>query len=114
MSRAFCTLEATGCHKKVPSWLMKGGLLVLAIIGFVAAYTAQAWAATVTTDKPDYAAADLALIGGSSWEPGEIVALEISQVPPLHPADTLYTIAEVIADEAGNIYSGYIVPGHDV
>src|SRR5437867_2489756 len=76
--------------------------------------SSQASAATVRTGQTDYAAGDIAFITGSGWEPGEIVALEFTEAPLLHPADTLYTVAEVIADGAGNIYSGYVVPGHDV
>ncbi len=79
-------------------------------------HTAQAQgapAASVTTDKVDYAAGEMAIITGSGWEPGESVALEIVGNPPMSPdapPDTLYSIV----DETGSIYNEYIVPGHGV
>ncbi len=102
-------------RRRAPSWLMRVSLLVLVAVGFVAAFTAQASAATVATDHTDYAASEVALITGSGWTPGEVVALEFAQAPQLHAADVLYTLADfVIADASGNIHSGDAVPGHNV
>src|SRR6185436_13434507 len=92
------------------------GFLKAAAFALTWILVAQAGAApTVTTDAAEYAAGDVAIITGVGWEPGEVVALEISQDPELHTADVLYALADlVIADELGNIHSGYVVPGHDV
>lgn len=55
--------------------------------------------ATVMTDKSDYIPGETVLITGSGWEPGETVALELVEEPLIHPAETLYAIA----DAEGNI-----------
>jgi hypothetical protein len=108
-------MSSAVCSPKVTSWFTRLSFFVLVAVGFVAAPTARASAATVATDRVDYAAGEIAIITGSGWEPGEVVALDVTQDPPLLPADTLYTIAEyAVADVAGIIYSGYAVPGHDI
>ena len=76
-------------------------------------HTAQAQgapAASVTTDKADYAADDMVMITGSRWQPGETVTLEIVEDPVIHDPDTLYAVA----DADGNISNEYIIHGHDV
>ena len=65
---------------------------------------------TVATDRPDYVPGEAATITGSGWTPGETVALEFVESPLVHPAEVIHTIA----DNAGNIYAGYVVDDHDL
>ena len=66
---------------------------------------------TVMTDKEDYVPGETVLITGSGWEPGETVALELVEEPLIHPAETLYAIA----DDAGNITNAeYVIQDHDL
>ncbi len=97
----------------------------ISILGFFLALTisntkflnhnlqAQENTATVATNQADYAAGDMAIITGSGWQPGETVTLEIARDPIIahdSPPDTVYAVA----DDAGNIYYEYIIPGYDV
>ena len=67
--------------------------------------------ATVMTDKADYVPGETVLITGSGWEPGETVALELVEEPLIHPAETLYAIA----DAEGNITNAeYVIQDHDI
>ena len=66
---------------------------------------------TVMTDKQDYVPGETVLITGSGWAPGETVALEFVETPLIHPAETLY----VIADDTGNITNAeYVIQDHDI
>ena len=49
--------------------------LVALIVGFLASLALRASAATVATDKADYAPGENVVITGSGWEPGETVVL---------------------------------------
>jgi uncharacterized repeat protein (TIGR01451 family) len=62
--------------------------------------------ATVTTDKADYAPGTKVTIRGSGWQAGETVDLTLLEEPFL---DT-HTIASVVADGAGNIFSDEFIP----
>jgi len=67
--------------------------------------------ATVMTDKSDYIPGETVLITGSGWWPGETVALELVEEPLIHPAETLYAIA----DADGNITNAeYVIQEHDL
>src|SRR4030067_3185938 len=67
--------------------------------------------ATVMTDKADYVPGETVLISGAGWEPGETVALELVEEPLIHPAETLYAIA----DAEGNITNAeYVIQDHDI
>src|SRR5437016_12969402 len=49
--------------------------LVGLIVGFLVALALPASAATVATDKADYAPGETVVITGSGWEPGERIVL---------------------------------------
>src|SRR6059058_5136888 len=59
--------------------------LVALIVGFLAALAVPASAATVATDKADYAPGENVVITGSGWEPGETVVLILHEDPQLDP-----------------------------
>jgi hypothetical protein len=67
--------------------------------------------ATVKTDKADYTVGETVTITGAGWEPGETVALLLTEVPKTHDDRTL----TATADAAGNIFNNAFVPEeHDV
>ena len=55
--------------------------LVGLVGGFLAALAVPASAATVATDKPDYAPGQTVVITGSGWEPGETVVSAKATAP---------------------------------
>src|SRR5438552_15174903 len=66
--------------------------------GFLAALALPASAATVATDKPDYAPGQTVVITGSGWEPGETVVLVLHEDPPLDPDLQLTPVADANGD----------------
>src|SRR3989442_12404717 len=70
-------------------------------------------AATVKTDKEDYAPGEVVTITGSGWQPGEAVTLELHEDLD-HDADTDQTLTTT-ADSSGNILSREFAPDeHDL
>src|SRR5690606_20155704 len=69
-------------------------------------------AATIKTDKLDYAPGETAIITGIGWTPGEIVDLEVD-----HVGDGAYGSGHhpwaVVADAAGNVSSSWYVDPDD-
>src|SRR5438876_5009495 len=59
--------------------------LVALVVGFLATLALPASAATVATDKADYAPGENVVITGSGWEPGETVVLILHEDPELDP-----------------------------
>ena len=84
-------------------------MLALITVAF-SLLSAQAYAATVTTDRNDYLPGDTVFITGSGWDSGETVALEIVENPLIHPAETLI----VTADDMGDISAEYAIQEHDL
>src|SRR6266478_3661220 len=73
------------------------GLLGL-IAGFLATLALPARAATVATDKADYAPGENVVITGSGWEPGETVVLILHEEPELDPDLPLTALADENGD----------------
>src|SRR5436190_310964 len=70
-------------------------------------------AATVKTDKEDYAPGEVVTITGSGWQPGEAVTLELHEDLD-HDEDTDQTLTTT-ADSSGNILSREFAPDeHDL
>ena len=65
--------------------------------------------ATVKTDRADYLPGQIVTISGSGWQPGEHVALTISEDADTHH-DFRYT---AVADDNGNILNQEFYPRHD-
>src|SRR5437016_2381348 len=85
--------------------------LIALIVGFLAALALPASAATVATDKPDYAPGETVVITGSGWEPGETVVLVLQEDPAID-ADLQLT---AFADENGDIVNtDFIVDVFDI
>src|SRR5881396_1129878 len=74
------------------------GRLVGLVGGFLAALALPASAATVATDKPDYAPGQTVVITGSGWEPGETVNLVLYEDPALDPPLQLTAVADANGD----------------
>src|SRR2546422_5712540 len=72
--------------------------LVALIVGFLAAFALRASAATVATDKADYAPGENVVITGSGWEPGETVNLVLYEDPALDPPLQLTAVADANGD----------------
>src|SRR5438046_6834390 len=72
--------------------------LVALIVGFLAALALPASAATVATDKADYAPGETVVITGSGWEPGETVVLILHEEPQLDPDLQLTAFADENGD----------------
>src|SRR5437870_2850332 len=75
----------------------RAGLLGL-IAGFLATLALPASAATVATDKADYAPGQTVVITGSGWEPGETVVLILHEEPQLDPDLQLTAFADANGD----------------
>src|SRR5213083_821111 len=75
---------AEGRHAKLLS-TRRAGFLALASVLALAAFSADASAATVATDQPDYHPGQTVVITGSGWEPGETVDMILHEDPPLDP-----------------------------
>src|SRR5437667_6191312 len=78
--------------------LLRAGLLTLASVVAVAAFGADASAATVATDQPDYHVGQTVGITGSGWRPGETVVLFLHEDPPLDPDLQLTSVADANGD----------------
>src|SRR5438128_5778567 len=72
--------------------------LVGLVGGFLAALALPASAATVATDKADYAPGENVVITGSGWEPGETVNLVLYEDPALDPPLQLTAVADANGD----------------
>src|SRR5947199_1332320 len=77
---------------------LRAGLLALASVVAVAAFSARASAATVATDQPDYHPGQTVTITGSGWEPGETVDMVLQEDPPLDPDLELTSVADSNGD----------------
>src|SRR5437867_9424362 len=77
---------------------LRAGLLALASVVAVAAFSARASAATVATDQPDYHPGQTVAITGSGWTPGETVVMILHEDPPLDPDLQLTSVADVNGD----------------
>src|SRR5213079_372936 len=72
--------------------------LVALIVGFLASLALRASAATVATDKADYAPGENVVITSSGWEPGETVVLILHEDPQLDPDLQLTAFADENGD----------------
>src|SRR5947199_8420756 len=72
--------------------------LVGLVGGFLAALALPASAATVATDKPDYAPGQTVVMTGSGWEPGETVNLVLYEDPAVDPPLQLTAVADANGD----------------
>src|SRR5437667_186245 len=79
--------------------------LVALIVGFLAALALPAGAATVATDKADYAPGENVVITGSGWEPGETVVLILHEEPQLDPDLQLTAYADENGDFTNTDFS---------
>ena len=97
--------------------ISKDLLLFVLFCALVAALTcSSAYAATVATDKLDYAPGEIVIITGSGWAPDETVTLFLHEEPIVDPnvdPDSWLEPAP-IADPDGNIYTEFIVQPNDV
>jgi hypothetical protein len=66
-------------------------------------------AATISTDKLDYAPGQTALITGAGWQPGETVNVVMHEDPHTHTERRL----SIVADNEGKIIGSYFVEQHD-
>src|SRR5882724_12887352 len=85
--------------------------LVALIVGFLAALAVPASAATVATDKADYAPGENVVITGSGWEPGETVVLILHEDPQLDPDLQLTSVADA---NGGFTNADFIVDVFDI
>src|SRR5438128_708236 len=79
--------------------------LIALIVGFLAALSLPASAATVATDKADYAPGENVVITGSGWEPGETVVLILHEEPQLDPDLQLTAFADENGDFTNTDFS---------
>src|SRR5882724_4735237 len=79
--------------------------LVALVVGFLAALALPASAATVATDKADYAPGQTVVITGSGWEPGETVVLILHEEPQLDPDLELTAFADANGDFTNTDFS---------
>src|SRR5438034_1735749 len=79
--------------------------LIALIVGFLAALALPASAATVATDKADYAPGENVVITGSGWEPGETVVLILHEDPELDPDLRLTAFADANGDFTNTDFS---------
>src|SRR5438876_10330065 len=79
--------------------------LIALIVGFLAALSLPASAATVATDKADYAPGENVVITGSGWEPGETVVLILHEEPQLDPDLQLTAYADANGDFTNTDFS---------
>src|SRR5438552_5881650 len=73
------------------------------LAAFFALLLPAADAATLTTDKPDYAPGEYVTFTGGGWQPGETVFIEIfeTSVDPFFDEGSVFAIA----DQNGNIFN---------
>src|SRR6266550_2050636 len=95
--RSLGALPAECRHAQLLTTL-RAGLLALASVVAVAAFSARASAATVATDQPDYHPGQTVTITGSGWEPGETVDMVLHEDPPLDPDLELTSVADANGD----------------
>src|SRR5438876_4870801 len=79
--------------------------LVALVVGFLATLALPASAATVATDKADYAPGENVVITGSGWEPGETVVLILHEDPELDPDLQLTAFADENGDFTNTDFS---------
>src|SRR5438046_4188317 len=79
--------------------------LVALRVRLLAALALRAGAATVATDKPDYAPGENVVITGSGWEPGETVVLILHEEPQLDPDLQLTAFADENGDFTNTDFS---------
>src|SRR5947208_751935 len=79
--------------------------LIALIVGFLAALALPASAATVATDKADYAPGENVVITGTGWEPGETVVLVLHEDPTLDPDLELTAVADENGDFTNTDFS---------
>src|SRR5438034_311502 len=79
--------------------------LVALIVGFLATLALPASAATVATDKADYAPGENVVITGSGWEPSETVVLILHEDPELDPDLQLTAFADENGDFTNTDFS---------
>src|SRR5438552_6869732 len=79
--------------------------LVALIVGFLASLALRASAATVATDKADYAPGENVVITGTGWEPGETVVLILHEEPQLDPDLQLTAYADANGDFTNTDFS---------
>jgi hypothetical protein len=93
------------------SRILKGVMISLVLMIIIGGTFATASAATVSTDKGDYAPGEVVIITGSGWTVGETVMMVLHEEPQLDPDVTLTSIA----DEEGNIINAIWSPdGNDI
>ena len=66
-------------------------------------------AAGITTSKESYSPGELVTIGGSGWQPGEVVTVLLQEDPQIHDDVTL----DLTADDSGRILYEYTAEEHD-
>src|SRR5213594_3203374 len=88
---------ADGYHARLLT-IVRTGLLALASVAILGAFSAHAGAATVTTDEPDYSPGQTVIIAGSGWEPGETVNLVLQEDPAIDPDLQLTAVADANGD----------------
>src|SRR5947207_13876159 len=82
--------------------------LVALIVGFLATLALPASAATVATDKADYAPGENVVITGSGGEPGETVILILHEEPQLDPDLQLTAYADENGDFRNKDFSVHV------
>jgi len=86
---------------------MKRFLISLAVVVILGGTFAMASAATISTDKPDYAPGEVVIITGSGWMPGETVSMILHEESEFSEPDvTLLSDA----DTDGNIINAVWAP----
>lgn len=83
--------------------------LAICLVAGFALTASSALAATLTTDRSDYAPGETVTFSGSGWQPGEWVIIALDETPQTH--DTEYVLST--ADEAGNILNTQYAPDPD-
>src|SRR5262249_12476347 len=89
---------------------LRGLLPTLLILCCCLVLPAAAFAATVSTDKADYAPGETVQITGTGWQPGEVVSVLLHEVPTRSPDITLTPTA----DGSGNITATHVVEEFDL
>src|SRR5439155_379800 len=77
---------------------LRAGLFALGSVVAVAAFSACASAATVTSDHPDFHPGQTVTITGSGWEPDETFVMVMQEDPPLDPDLALTSVADSNGD----------------
>jgi len=91
-------------HGKLSGWFAT--LLICCCLVLPAA----AFAASVSTDKADYAPGETVHISGAGWQPGETVQILLHEVPTRSPDITLTPVA----DGSGNISATHVIEDFDL